>query len=471
MGAGNRIATSSGSNVYTCSIQFRILFFVCELTRKQAFGGAIAVIVGAYVFNSFGSVIVTVLETKAQNTSVQDFSIVLSRSTFTGCDASSKTIGTASSSLGSISVYGGALAVLHSPQVSAFTGGSQSPADAVVDSGFNFTFEASHSTFISCSVFSNSPSVRPGAANGHGGAVYLRSSALAIANFTASTFNNCSVTVSSGASGVPSSSSGGAVSVETPTLITNASVFISSSQFLNCSASGAGLSLLAVRGAAVAISRVFSVSVVSSIFSNCSLPDASSIEVVSGGAGVCVLFVRVMSVTNCSFQGFNQDASITASDILLLSSNTSPSQLEIASSAFSSILAPSLNVRCVEATGFYFRSCVIPAPSVIFFNSNISQFAPPLSSGFSVAGGALVSFDASIGLISSNSLILCNSADFAIFKDTASITGISATTYSCRPCQFFQVAFASRISLLDAVSTSAFVNECLSMPSNVRLYP
>ncbi len=39
--------------------------FFCELTRKQAFGGAIAVIVGAYVFNSFGSVIVTALETKA----------------------------------------------------------------------------------------------------------------------------------------------------------------------------------------------------------------------------------------------------------------------------------------------------------------------------------------------------------------------------------------------------------------------
>lgn len=47
MDAGKRIATSSGSNVHTCSIQFRIPFFVCELTRKQAFGGAIAVIVGS----------------------------------------------------------------------------------------------------------------------------------------------------------------------------------------------------------------------------------------------------------------------------------------------------------------------------------------------------------------------------------------------------------------------------------------
>ena len=198
-------------------------------------GGGIAVIVGAFLFNSIGLGQTSIRRTFAGDTSVQNSNIILTQSVFSDCLAESTTAGPESGSLGTSSVYGGAFAILHSPQLSEFRNGLLSSPSSTNLVGFNFTVIISNSNFIECRAFTTSTSVRPGTSNGGGGAVYA--SSMAVSNFSAIDcgFISSSVYVAFGSSGVPSNSSGGALAVEFPGSH-NSAVLISSCSFLNCTA-------------------------------------------------------------------------------------------------------------------------------------------------------------------------------------------------------------------------------------------
>ena len=96
-----------------------------------------AIAVGAYMLNSVGSGSVTG-EFSFGRISVQDSYVAVTQSDFSNCLASSLT----GISQGSSSVYGGAFAVLHSPQVSNLKLGLLQPLSPFAElnaTGFNLT--------------------------------------------------------------------------------------------------------------------------------------------------------------------------------------------------------------------------------------------------------------------------------------------------------------------------------------------
>jgi len=436
--------------------------------REQAVGGAVAIVVGAFVYNSPGTELDS-YETSFMNTTVQHSQIAVTRSSFTNCSAVSFSGGPTSSSFGTASVYGGALSVLHSPQVSTFPGiNLLLPPPALRLAGLNLTFFILSSNFTACYAVTNSTSVLPGTANGGGGAVYASSVAFAKVSVQSSSFNSCSVTVAIGASRVASNSSGGGLSVEIPCSNSCfASVLLSSNTFWNCSANGAGQSypFMAVRGGGVAVSRAAVIRVVNTSFSACSVAVASSVSVVSGGAGLSVILVSSSSLMGCSFDGSGgQDSSGTSAGLLVLSSNAAPNQLAIDGCSFSSTGNASLNVACVDAdTGFNSVPCVKPGIAVSVANSNISQLAPAVDgSDFSSIGSVLISLHQNVNSTFSNSFVVCNSSQFAIFRKLL----FNNVVYQCSPCLNFQFSRTSSISLLDSVSTAPSIDKCVSSSSN-----
>ena len=141
-----------------------------------------AVAVGTYILNSAGSA--STGDVSFGRISVQDSHAAVTQSNFLKCSALSLT----DSSQGSSSVYGGALALLHSPQVSYFKLGLLQPLsqdNELKAAGFNLTVLISKSNFFLCSAFSSASSVRPGKGNGGGGATYAKS--VAMNNFSVTT--------------------------------------------------------------------------------------------------------------------------------------------------------------------------------------------------------------------------------------------------------------------------------------------
>ncbi len=446
---------------------------LCAVICKQAIGGAVAIIVGAFLYNRPANV--GNYRTSFGATTVQDSRIAVTGSSFVNCEAisctggptlSERTLGT--TSLGTTSVYGGALSVLHSPQVSTFRGTMLWPPQALKLAGFNLTLFIMSCNFFACSVFTNSMSVLPGNANGGGGAVHASSVAFERVSIQSSSFSSCSVTVAKAASGVPSNSSGGGISVEIPGG-SNSSVISSSNIFWNCSAYGAGQSypFMAVRGGGMAVWRASAVKVSNTTFSACIVAGASSVSVVSGGSGLSIVLVLLASLTTCSFDGAGgQDSSRTSAGLLVLSSSAAPSQIVIDSCSFSSTGNMSLNVACVDAaTGFNSVACVQPGPAISASSSNISQLEPDVAAmssfDFSSIGSMMMSLQQNVSVASSNSLIVCNSTQFAVFRRQS----FGSIVYFCSPCPTLKVSLTSNIVLLEIASAASSISQCISLSS------
>jgi hypothetical protein len=442
--------------------------FSFDVTREQAMGGAVAIVAGAFVYSTsrenFG-------QSSFGSTYMQDCRVAVSGSSFTDCEAVSLTSGPA---LGTASVYGGALSVLHSPQVSTFVvETSPLPPTQAELAGFNVTFFVSRCSFSACSAVTNSTSVVPGAASGGGGALYFGIAAFANVSLQSSSFSSCFVVVAIGAIGFPASnSSGGGVLVDilNGSNVTSASVLLLSNTFWNCSANGAGQysPFTAVRGGGVAVSRAAAIKVLNTSFSTCSVSGASSVSVVSGGAGLSAVLVPSVSLTGCSFDGAaSQDSSGTSAGLLVLPSGAAPAIIAIDScSLFSSIGTVILNITCVDAaTGLNSAACVQPGPAVSASNSNISQLAPATDgSDFSSIGSAMVSLQQNVSVMSTNSLLVCNSTQFAVFRKSL----FPNVVYSCSPCPNLQVSLTSNAVLLDTVSPDSaapLIAQCIPLPS------
>jgi hypothetical protein len=422
----------------------------------------LSIVVGAFFYNSASFDLV---DQNAGTTSVQDSFVAVMDSSFTNCSALSLSSGPA---LGTTSVYGGAVAVLHSPQVSIFQKGVSQPFYFLIPlnlTGFNFTFLVGNSNFSLCRAVTNSTLVSPGTANGGGGAVYANSVAFANVSLQSSAFNSCSVTVAIGAIGIPvSNSSGGGVSLEFPSG-NNASVLLTSNTFWNCSANGADQysPFVAVRGGGVAVFRAVVIKVATTSFSACSIAGASGGAGVSGGASFSAVFVQSAFMTDSStYGGTGPLQSGTYADLILLSSSSTPIQVSLERCSFSSTIV-SLNVNCVDAnTGFTYVSCVKPGPSISVLNSNISQLAPAIDgTDFASIGSTMISLQQNVSIVSSSSLIMCNITQFAVFRKLS----LDNVLYSCSPCPFFQLARTSNIVLLETASTAQSINQCMPLPS------
>ena len=107
---------------------------VLDVTREQAMGGAVAVVAGAFIYNTMLSNPGSSIPFAFGNTSMQDCHVAVTGSSFTDCKAVSFTGGPA---VGTASVYGGALSLLHSPQVSTFFNNVMQPPQALKLAGSN----------------------------------------------------------------------------------------------------------------------------------------------------------------------------------------------------------------------------------------------------------------------------------------------------------------------------------------------
>ncbi len=357
------------------------------MTRAQAIGGAVAVVVGVYMSNFFGPLSSGLVS--SGGISVHDSVVEFSRNRVTNCTAVSLT----DSSLGPSSVFGGAFAVIHSPQVSNFRQGLLLPSTGVLGvSGSNVTVLISKSRFFQCSVFSNSSSARPGEANGGGGAAYATSAALTNFSVTESTFNGSTVTVASGTTGLPSFSSGGALAVEAGD--SNSSfAAISSSSFFNCTVQGANIANMGVLGGAAHVFRAGHISVVGTSFTNCSVIDAVSDAVmgniVSGGSAMSAVVTGNMSVLDCVFDATaGQDASQTSTGLLVLVLNSSNALANLSNCEFISSMVV-LSVQCVGDDGVrrLAGSCV--GPSMALSRSTIRQIQSPAISDVNTTGNLM----------------------------------------------------------------------------------
>ena len=435
----------------------------------QAVGGAVAIAVGAYIFNSNG--VGGSLTSTIGTTTARSVNITLTQNWFLRCTAVSFIGGSASSNLGSSSAYGGAFALFHSPQVSLFSVGSLLPPRALALTGTNATVLILNSSFLECSALTDSTSVRPGTANGGGGAVYANSVALSYFNVSSSNFSSSFVTVAFGATGVPSNSSGGALAVELPD--SNYSVVaISSCSFVHCTAQGANISNLAVRGGAVAIYHVSSVFVTDSNFMNCSLADAavssrfSSAEV-SGGAGMSVVLAQNVSIDKCLFDASGgRDDSGTSTGVFILASNASRSHLSISHSSFRST-SVTLNAQCVSDDGSQYVECTQSGPYMSITNSNISQLTSQSQADFNVTGSSLISLQNGVSQSFITSRLQCALPQFAVFKKTPP-DNLQPVVYSCSPCALFQISLTANAVMLEQLVNAADVDRCISVSNQNR---
>jgi len=299
----------------------------------QALGGGVAVVAGSFVFSSVGPR--GKLNTSVGESSVRSSQIFITQNQFAMCAVTSTAEGANSGSLGSSSVYGGALAVVQSPQVALFLNGLLSPESTAASSGDDFAVSISDSNFSSCSAAAFSalayscPSI-PGSTSGGGGAVYVRS--VALSRFTAERciFKSSNVSVACGATGSMSNSSGGALAVEAAGS-SHAVVVLLKCSFIDCKASGAGLDSLVVRGGAVSVAEAAVASIEDSQFFNCSITKAlksysrsNELQSVNGGAGASLSFALNVSVLRCIFDATGDvDESGVSAGLLVLFSESS----------------------------------------------------------------------------------------------------------------------------------------------------
>ncbi len=434
-----------------------------RVTRVQAIGGAVAVVVGVYMTNSFGPG--GSGRVSSGEISVHDSVVEFSRNRVTNCTAVSVT----DSSLGSSSVFGGAFAMLHSPQVSNFRQGLSLPSAGVLGvSGSNVTVLISKSRFFQCSVLSNSSSARPGEANGGGGAVYAKSAALTNFSVTESTFNGVIVSVASGTTGLPSFSSGGALAVEAGG--SNSSfASISSSSFVNCTVQGANIANMGVLGGAAHVFRAGHISVVRTNFTNCSVIDADSDAVmgniVSGGSAMSAVVTGDMSVLDCAFDATaGQDASQTSTGLLVLARNSSNAIVSVSNCEFISSTVV-VRVQCVGDDGVrrLAGSCV--GPNMVLTRSTIQQTPSQAISDINTTGN-LMDLQSLSAVSFTGSRMRCALPRFAAFKTQAGGCSTSSAVYSCRPCPPFHISLAATEVSLEELSTATNVDRCFLASPN-----
>ncbi len=431
------------------------------MTLVQAIGGAVAVVVGLYMMNSAG--MLSSGDVSFGNTSITNSLVVFNRSRVTNCTAVSVT----DNSLGSSSVFGGAFAILHSPQVSNFLTGVLLPSVGVRASGFNFTVLISKSHFLACSVLTTASSSQPGGSNGAGGAIYARGTANV--SVTESTFNGSIVSVGSGATGLPSFSSGGALAVEAGDQ-SSSFVAISSCSFLNCTAQGATIPNMGVLGGAAHVFRAGRIAVARTSFTNCSVinadSDAAIGDVISGGSALSAVITSSMSIHECVFDANGgRDASQTSTGLLVLARNASSAHLNILGCEFKSSTVV-LSVQCVDDDGVQRVGGVCIGPNTMLHLSRIFQVPPETGSDISLTGSELMSLQNPATLLFKESMMSCASPRFAAFKQSPVKSSTSSTVYSCRPCLSYQISLTGTVVSLEELSNARNVDRCFPVSSD-----
>jgi hypothetical protein len=430
----------------------------------QAVGGAVAVVVGAYMTNFIGP------DSSGRaiygEISLQDSILEFQRNRFINCTSISVT----DSSLGTSSVFGGALAILQLPQVSNFELALLQAKIAASVNGFNVTVVISESHFLQCSVFSNASFGRLGEADGGGGAIFAKSVALTNFSLANSIFNGITVSVASGATGLPSFSSGGALAVEAG--FSNSSFLtISSSSFFNCTVQGANIANMGVIGGAVHVFRAAYISVVQSIFTNCSVLDADSSSVVakaiSGGSAMSAVVTRNMSVLECVFDASGgRDASQTSAGLLVLARNASSAQINVSSCSFISAEVV-MSVQCVGGDGFrrFVGLCV--GLNMLFRHSRVIAVSSQSDvSRFSATGNDLMTFYHQDAVLFTGSRLHCALPVFAAFNTETRKSSARSTVYSCRPCPSYQISLTASAVSLEDLSNSKNTDRCYSAVPN-----
>ena len=420
----------------------------------QVIGGAAAVAVGVYMTNSIGQE--SIESVAAGGISVQDSVLVVNRSRFTNCRVASL----ADSSFGSSSVFGGAFAVLHSPQVSNFRSGLLLPSYTTLNvTGFNLTVLIAESFFARCSIFSNT-SNRPGGANGGGGALYTKSAALTNFSVTESSFKNNFVTVASGSTGLSSFSSGGALAVETGDSKFSF-VAVSSCIFVNCTVQGAQISNMGVLGGAVHVLHAARISVVATNFTNCSILYAVGGDIVSGGSAMSAVVTGSMSVISCVFDASEgRDMSETSTGLLFLARNSSRVNINVLDCEFvsSSVV---VSIQCVDDDGVRRVAGLCVGPIFMLQNSTIFQVPSNRVSdfNFSATGSSLMSLQISESLSFLGSRLHCASPRFAVFMEHP-VESSTTALYSCKPCLPFHISSTATVVSLEELSNAQNVDRC-----------
>ena len=426
-------------------------------------GGAIAVVVSVYMRNSISQSRSRAQAVSYGNISFRDSLVVLTRSRLSSCTAESHL----HSSLGPSSVFGGAFAILHSPQVMKFRLSLLVPFFESHACGNNLSILVSESYFSKCSVFSIAFSVRPGQANGGGGAIYVNSVALTNLSITHCIFNGSQSTVTGGSTGFSSYSCGGALQVEAG-VSDLTFVAIASCSFFNCSARGANIINLIVRGGAVSIFRAAHISVTQSNFTNCSLMDAViGDKFAPGGSAMSALVSNSMSIDGCVFDSRGGiDSSQMSNGLLVLARNSTKASVIVSNCVFNSS-AVAINFRCIDYNGVKLvDSCIGPhltlshshmfqAPTAIVTDINVDN---PGSSLISVQNPSSISFTASS--------MHCAFPVFAVFKHQLVASSMSSMVYSCQPCKPLYISLTGTAVLLEDLMNVANVDGCFPVSTD-----
>jgi hypothetical protein len=375
-------------------------------------------------------------------------------------------------------VYGGAYAVSHLPQVSDIREGRLFiPFDYLV-SGSNLRVLVQNSTFQKCTVRVDSEFVHPGAANGAGGAVYIRSAALSIVHVTQSRFIENWVSINAGSTGPPSLVNGGALSVDAQGSVLSA-VGVSHSSFEGCFARGADIYTVIVRGGALYLSFAAFVNITDSVFFRCSVFDALGTEFssdknstlasigevfINGGSGACITYAMFLSVSRCVFDATNgTDHSETAYGLLVLHEAASVSQTIIRDSLMKADYTV-FSSSCVKDKSLVSAVCDKSNVYVDLYNVSILQIDPRTLNGDHM----LVFFPKNISVTFKNSILSCSRSGFAVFELVPMFSAHVA--YGCKFCSDSvsgsgQISLSATSVFLDSVFNSDRVRECYPVAS------
>jgi hypothetical protein len=329
--------------------------------------------------------------------SIQDSVVSITECNFTNCSVSSVT----EASLGTASVYGGAVSILHELQISIFKSTIFEPEllHSGNLSGFNFSVLMSKSHFSNCSVRSSASSGRLAQAHGAGGAVHVYSRALANVKVTQSTFSSNYVAVDAlfyAKKNLQSFCYGGALAITFQMFSLTSFASVSSCMFFNNSVTATNSVNSAMRGGAVYMSHIANVSVSSTNFTNCSLLGISRSvndvgDVISGGASISVAIFRYIFINQCVFDcSGGEDLSKQSVGVLVLfRQNVSFSRLDVSDSLFKSSERV-FSVICVEQN-FAFAGEFCFGPQILMQNSKLQQLEPKLhEDNFNATGSDLM---------------------------------------------------------------------------------
>jgi hypothetical protein len=403
--------------------------------------------------------------TTVGQTSVQDSHIASIENRFVDSAAESITVGTTSISFGVSSAFGGALAILHAPQITELKNGLILLPGTIDMAAFNFTVFVSKSFFSRCSAVSSSKAGRSIQADAVGGAVFAKSVALDF-SMSDSHFSDGFVHVRAGAGVLPSHSIGGAVAVEVNRSGSSVALFTSCS-FVNCTARGADIPSTAVTGGAISVSLATSVAIIDSKFINCKIKGALSVQSrevsASGGAGVNLYRSNNVSIYFCVFNATDgQDDSATSTGLAIFAASSSYSRIDIKGTSFMSP-AVVLSVRCVSSDGFYFVGChYLSGPQIFVSNSDIVQLTPTSADAFISIGSSLMSFDPYISQTFMRFGMNCSLPSFAVFKVEDPISAaLPSVVYSCKPCQQFYISLSAKEAWLEQIVDSRYATNCV----------